>query len=70
MSVQERRLQKPACEMTPEEWEGQKRSVDQHRAAMGKAPVDWSKMAQPRPMSEEGRQWALELFGRLGKLPR
>lgn len=71
MSIQERSPeQKPASQMTPEEWEQHKRFVDQQLAEQGKPPADWSKMSQPGPMSAEDREWALEVFERLGKLPK
>jgi hypothetical protein len=69
MSVRERDLgSKPASEMTPEEWRSHQRQVNEELVASGKEPIDWSRWAQPTPLTEERRQRALETFRRVGKL--
>lgn len=68
MSIQERSIQKPTSEMTPEEWQAHQREVNEMLAAQGKPPIDWTRWAQPRPLTEAGRQRALETFRRVGKL--
>jgi hypothetical protein len=68
MSIHERELNKPTSEMTPSEWEHHQREVNKTLEAQGKQPIDWSRWAQPGPLTEDGRQWALEVFRRAGKL--
>jgi hypothetical protein len=68
MSIRDQELPKPTSEMTPEEWKAHQREVNETLVAQGKPPIDWSRWAQPGPLTEESRKWALEVFRRAGKL--
>jgi hypothetical protein len=69
MSIQELHLQKPASEMTPEEWEELKATVDARVREQGREPVDWSRIAQPRTSTEADMAWAQEVLKKYDLMP-